>query len=394
MTTGSEALLVLDTTPFYAESGGQVGDRGVISAGTGRFSVTDTVKDGDSWLHRGRVIEGQLSTGDQVSTVVDHETRDAIRLNHSATHLLHAALRQVLGEHVNQRGSLVDSEKLRFDFSHFEAVSKSELREIERLVNQQVRQNSPIETEVMDINAAKEKGAMALFGEKYSEEVRVLTMGDGFSVELCGGTHAVRTGDIGLFRIVSEQGIASGVRRIEALTGRGALTEVEETDDLLSESASLLKAEKTSIAEKIQSLVDQNKKLEKTISDLNRKLASGGGQDLSESAIDLGEFKLLVSQLDGADPKSLPDALDRLKNKLGSGIVVLGTVNEGKVGLIAGVTKDLTDRFNAGDVVNQVASQVGGKGGGRPDMARAGGSDPAALPGALASVEAYIRNLL
>ena len=391
---GSEALLVLDTTPFYAESGGQIGDRGVISAGTGRFSVTDTVKDGDSWLHRGRVIEGQLSTGDQVSTVVDHETRDAIRLNHSATHLLHAALRQVLGEHVNQRGSLVDSEKLRFDFSHFEAVSKSELREIERLVNQQVRQNSPIETEVMDINAAKEKGAMALFGEKYSEEVRVLTMGDGFSVELCGGTHAVRTGDIGLFRIVSEQGIASGVRRIEALTGRGALTEVEETDDLLSESASLLKAEKTSIAEKIQSLVDQNKKLEKTISDLNRKLASGGDQDLSESAIDLGEFKLLVSQLDGADPKSLPDALDRLKNKLGSGIVVLGTVNEGKVGLIAGVTKDLTDRFNAGDVVNQVASQVGGKGGGRPDMARAGGSDPAALPGALASVEAYIRNLL
>uniref|UniRef100_UPI00351143D6 alanine--tRNA ligase n=1 Tax=Thalassolituus sp. TaxID=2030822 RepID=UPI00351143D6 len=394
VTTGSEALLVLDTTPFYAESGGQVGDRGVISAGTGRFSVTDTVKDGDSWLHRGRVIEGQLSTGDQVSTVVDHETRDAIRLNHSATHLLHAALRQVLGEHVNQRGSLVDSEKLRFDFSHFEAVSKSELREIERLVNQQVRQNSPIETEVMDINAAKEKGAMALFGEKYSEEVRVLTMGDGFSVELCGGTHAVRTGDIGLFRSVSEQGIASGVRRIEALTGLRALIEVEETDDLLAESASMLKAEKTSIAEKIQSLVDQNKKLEKTITDLNRKLASGGGEDLAESAIDLGEFKLLVSLLDGADPKSLPDALDRLKNKLGSGIVVLGTVNDGKVGLIAGVTKDLTDRFNAGDVVNQVASQVGGKGGGRPDMARAGGSDPAALPGALASVEAYIRNLL
>ena len=394
VTTGSEALLVLDTTPFYAESGGQVGDRGVISAGTGRFSVTDTVKDGESWLHRGKVIEGQLSTGDRVSTVVDPETRDAIRLNHSATHLLHAALRQVLGEHVNQRGSLVDSEKLRFDFSHFEAVSKSELREIERLVNQQIRQNSPIETEVMDINAAKEKGAMALFGEKYSEEVRVLTMGGGFSVELCGGTHAIRTGDIGLFRIVSEQGIASGVRRIEALTGRGALTEVEETDDLLAESASLLKAEKTSIAEKIQSLVDQNKKLEKTITDLNRKLARGGGQDLAESAIDLGEFKLLVSLLDGADPKSLPDALDRLKNKLGSGIVVLGTVNDGKVGLIAGVTKDLTDRFNAGDVVNQVASQVGGKGGGRPDMARAGGADPAALPGALASVEAYIRNLL
>lgn len=394
VTIGSEALLVLDTTPFYAESGGQVGDRGVISAGTGRFSVTDTVKDGESWLHRGKVIEGQLSTGDRVSTVVDPETRDAIRLNHSATHLLHAALRQVLGEHVNQRGSLVDSEKLRFDFSHFEAVSKSELREIERLVNQQIRQNSPIETEVMDINAAKEKGAMALFGEKYSEEVRVLTMGGGFSVELCGGTHAIRTGDIGLFRIVSEQGIASGVRRIEALTGRGALTEVEETDDLLAESASLLKAEKTSIAEKIQSLVDQNKKLEKTITDLNRKLARGGGQDLAESAIDLGEFKLLVSLLDGADPKSLPDALDRLKNKLGSGIVVLGTVNDGKVGLIAGVTKDLTDRFNAGDVVNQVASQVGGKGGGRPDMARAGGADPAALPGALASVEAYIRNLL
>ncbi len=391
---GDEVLFVLDKTPFYAESGGQVGDQGLISAANATCNVIDTIKDGNSWLHRGKVMSGEFSTGEQILAAVDQKKRSAIRLNHSATHLLHAALRRVLGDHVNQRGSLVDSERLRFDFSHFEAVSKTELRDIERLVNQEIRGNSAIETEVMNIGAAKEKGAMALFGEKYSEKVRVLTMGNGFSVELCGGTHAKRTGDIGLFRIVSEQGIASGVRRVEAVTGPAALAEIEGADDLLTESARLLKADKTTIADKIQALVEQNKKLEKRVSDLNRKLVSGDSNDLTESAIDLGNFKLIVNHLDGADPKSLPDVFDRLKNKLGSSIVVLSAVNEGKVSLIAGVTKDLTERFDAGDLVNHVASQVGGKGGGRPDMARAGGSDTAALPEALASVENYVRNLL
>ena len=391
---GAEAFLVLDTTPFYAESGGQVGDRGVILSETAAFDVADTIKDGGNWLHQGKVVKGKITRGDQVTATIDRSKRDATRLNHSATHLLHATLRKVLGEHVNQRGSLVDCDRLRFDFSHFEAVTNLELREIVRIVNQQIRRNTSIQTEVMDINGAKEKGAIALFGEKYSEEVRVLTMGEGFSIELCGGTHASRTGDIGLFRIVSEQGIASGVRRIEALTGQSALNALDVVDDLVIESSVLLKTDRGSLTEKIRVLLEENKKLEKNVTELQRKMASGGNQDLAESATDMGEFKLLVSFLDGADPKSLPDVLDRLKNKLGAGIVVLGTVNEGKAALIAGVTKDLTDRFNAGEIVNHVATQIGGKGGGRPDMARAGGSDLAALPGALETVEAYVRNLL
>ena len=391
---GEDVLLVLDQTPFYAESGGQVGDQGVMTSGSAELSISDTVKNGESWLHRATVNSGAIKLGDEVTGEVDGSLRGATRLNHSATHLLHAALRTVLGEHVNQRGSLVDAEKLRFDFSHFEAVTKEELRTIEKMVNDEIRRNTEIRTEVMDINAAKERGAMALFGEKYSEEVRVLTMGEGFSIELCGGTHATRTGDIGVLRVTSEQGIASGVRRIEAVTGAAALAEVETLDEVINRSAHLVKADRTNLLDKIQSLLDQNKKLEKAVSDLNRKLASGGGQDLSENAVDLGDFKLLVSQLDGADPKSLPEALDRLKNKLGRGIVVLGTVNEGKVGLISGVTKDLTEKFNAGEIVNHVAAQIGGKGGGRPDMARAGGTNPDALPDALASVEAFVRNLL
>lgn len=391
---GQEILVVLDRTPFYAESGGQVGDTGRFYTDGFSAEVLDTVKQGDTYLHSVHVNQGTLGVGMQIEAEVDRRIRDATRLNHSATHLMHAALRQVLGEHVQQRGSLVDANRLRFDFSHFEAVTKEELREIERLVNDQIRRNTDIQTELMALDAAKEKGAMALFGEKYSEEVRVLTMGDGFSVELCGGTHASRTGDIGLFRIVSEQGVASGVRRIEAVTGAGAIETVESLEDLVAETAGLVRGDQTNLAEKVGALIDQNKKLEKTVADLNRKLASGGGRDVADSAIDLGEFKLLVNQLDGADPKSLPDALDQLKNKIGTGIVVLGTVNDGKVGLIAGVTKDLTDKFNAGDVVNHVASQVGGKGGGRPDMARAGGSNPDALPAALESVEGFIRNLL
>jgi len=390
-----QALVVLDRTPFYAESGGQAGDTGQLIADGVVLNVTDTVKSGDAFLHQGKPVNGSLAVGDKVQSVVNRPLRDATRLNHSATHLMHAALRKILGEHVNQRGSLVNAERLRFDFSHFEPVSREQLREIERLVNTEIRANSAIETEVMDLESARNKGAMALFGEKYSAEVRVLTMGDGFSVELCGGTHAARTGDIGIFRIVSEQGVASGVRRIEAITGSAALTQVESNEDLLSQAGSLVRADNHNLADKLRALIDQNKKLEKTITDLNRKVATGGvGPDIAESAIDLGGVKLVVSQLDGADPKSLPDVLDQLKNKIGSGIIVLGTVSEGKVGLIVGVTKDLTDRFHAGDLVNHIASQVGGKGGGRPDMARAGGSDPDSLPAALASVEQFARNLL
>ena len=390
-----DALVVLDKTPFYAESGGQAGDTGQLIADGVVFNVTDTVKSGDAFLHQAKSVSGRLSLGDKVKSVVDRPKRDATRLNHSATHLMHAALRKILGEHVNQRGSLVNAERLRFDFSHFEAVSKEQLREIERLVNTEIRNNSAIETEVMDLESAKGRGAMALFDEKYSAEVRVLTMGDGFSVELCGGTHATRTGDIGIFRVLSEQGVASGVRRIEAITGSAALAQVESNEDLLSQAGSLVRADNHNLADKLRGLIDQNKKLEKTIADLNRKLATGGvGPDITESAIDLGGVKLVVSQLDGADPKSLPDVLDQLKNKIGSGIIVLGTVSEGKVGLIVGVTKDLTDRFHAGNLVNHIASQVGGKGGGRPDMARAGGSDPDGLPAALASVEQFARNLL
>ena len=390
-----QALVVLDRTPFYAESGGQAGDTGQLIADGVVLNVTDTVKSGDAFLHQGKSVNGSLAVGDKVQSVVNRPLRDATRLNHSATHLMHAALRKILGEHVNQRGSLVNAERLRFDFSHFEPVSREQLREIERLVNTEIRANSAIETEVMDLESARNKGAMALFGEKYSAEVRVLTMGDGFSVELCGGTHAARTGDMGIFRIVSEQGVASGVRRIEAITGLAALTQVESNEDLLSQAGSLVRADNHNLADKLRALIDQNKKLEKTIADLNRKLATGGvGPDIAESAIDLGGVKLVVSQLDGADPKSLPDVLDQLKNKIGSGIIVLGTVSEGKVGLIVGVTKDLTDRFHAGDLVNHIASQVGGKGGGRPDMARAGGSDPDSLPAALASVEQFARNLL
>lgn len=391
---GEQVAVVLDRTPFYAESGGQVGDTGELSAEGLRLVVEDTRKNGDAFVHQAKVVEGSISVGDKVASSVDRLVREATKLNHSATHLMHAALKQVLGEHVNQRGSLVNSERLRFDFSHFEPVTKEQVREIERVVNDQVLRNTDVQTEVMALDAAKEKGAMALFGEKYSEEVRVLTMGDGFSVELCGGTHASRTGDIGLFRITSEQGVAAGVRRIEAVTGSGALALVEQQEDLINESAGLIKADASSLLDKLQSLVEQNKKLEKTVADLNRKLATGGGQDVAESAVDLGGFKLLVTQLDGADPKSLPDALDQLKNKIGSGIVILGTVSDGKVGLIAGVTKDLTDRFNAGELVNHVASQVGGKGGGRPDMARAGGSQPDALPAALDSVEGFVRDIM
>lgn len=389
-----DVVIVLDQTPFYAESGGQVGDTGKLYGNGVSVEIMDTVKSGNAFLHKGILREGELNVGDQLNTEVDRQIRQSTKTNHSATHLLHAALKIVLGEHVNQRGSLVDAERLRFDFSHFEPVTKEELRQIEQLVNEQIRGNSPIQTELMALEDAKAKGAMALFGEKYSEQVRVLTMGDGFSVELCGGTHADRTGDIGLIRIVAETGIASGVRRIEAVTGARAMEQISEVDELVETSMGLVKADRTNLLDKLTALVAQNKKLEKEVASLNMKLASGGGADISDSAIEVAGVKVVVHQLAGGDPKTLPDAMDRVKNKLQSGVVVLAAVNDDKVSLIAGVTKDLTDRVNAGQLVNHVASQVGGKGGGRPDMARAGGNDPSGLPGALESVNDYLQGLL
>ena len=371
-----------------------MGDTGKMFATGLTIEVLDTIKQGETFLHSGRVIEGDLKTGASLDAEVDSGLRAATVTNHSATHLLHAALKEVLGEHVNQRGSLVDPNRLRFDFSHFESLSHEEVRSIERLVNDQIRLNSEVKTEIMPIEEARDKGAMALFGEKYSAEVRVLTMGGGYSIELCGGTHAGRTGDIGIFRVVSEQGIASGVRRIEGITGAAALAGIESLEDSAAESAELLKSDKENYIEKLRLLIKQNRKFEKEISQLNMKLTSGAGNDMTEMAIDLGEAKLIVNQLDGADPKTLPEVLDRLKNKLGTGVVVLGSVNDGKVSLIAGVTKDLTGKVNAGDLINHVASQVGGKGGGRPDMARAGGTDAGALPAALDSVVEFVKSRL
>ncbi|MFT7131461.1 MAG: alanyl-tRNA synthetase [Cyclobacteriaceae bacterium] len=394
LATGDEGVVVLNKTPFYAESGGQVGDTGRLHANGVTFDVLDTVKAGDVFLHKGRLLEGTLTSGMTLEADVDRLSRSAIRLNHSATHLLHAALKQVLGEHVNQRGSLVDSERLRFDFSHFEPVTREEIRTIERIVNEQILRNSAVQTQVMALEDAREKGAMALFGEKYSEEVRVLTMGDDFSVELCGGTHAARTGDIGLFRVTAEQGTASGVRRIEGVTGLRALGRLELLEDTMSEAAALLRADRTNIQDKIKALLEQNKKLEKDVAQLSMKLASGAGNDLAESAVMINGVKVVVNQLDGIDAKTLPDALDRLKNKIQSGIIVLACVNDGKVAMIAGVTADLTDRVNAGALINHVATQVGGKGGGRPDMARAGGTEPAALTAALDSVPVFLQGLL
>jgi alanyl-tRNA synthetase len=391
---GEQALLVLDSTPFYAESGGQVGDVGRLLGNGVTVDVVNTMIDGDTIVHRVTVVEGSVTPGDVLSGEVDSSLRGATRLNHSATHLLHSALREILGVHVNQRGSLVDPDRLRFDFSHFEAVTDDELNGIERRVNEEIRRNTEITTEVLDLEEARSRGAMALFGEKYSEKVRVLTMGDGFSIELCGGTHASRTGDIGLFQIVNQTGVASGVRRIEAVTGGHAIDYVDDLETTVTQAQALLRSDRGGLIVKLGQLLDANKQLEKQVNELNSKLASGAGGDLADAAVDLGGAKLLVERMEGANAKSLPDALDRLKNKLGSGVVVLATVNGERVGLIAGVTQDLTDRISAAELVNHVAAQVGGKGGGRPDMAQAGGSDVAALPAALDSVRAFVEQHL
>ena len=392
---GDQCVLVVDRTPFYAESGGQVGDTGRFYGNGVSVDVRDTVKDGETIVHKVEVTDGTVNVGDILTAEVDADVRNATRRNHSATHLLHAALREVLGDHVTQRGSLVETERLRFDFSHFDAVTPDELRQIERRVNQQIRDNSEIKTAVMGIDEARAHGAMALFGEKYSQEVRVLTMGGGYSIELCGGTHSSRTGDIAVFQIIDEHGIASGVRRIEATTGEHVIDRIERLDDTVKTTKELLRADKTDdVVDKLSQLIEQNKSLEKEVSQLNMKLASGAGNDLLDTALDVKGAKLIVSQLDGADAKSLPGALDRLKSKLGSGAVVLASVVDNRINLIAGVTNDLTDKLNAGELVNFVANQVGGKGGGRPDMARAGGVDIEKLPGALDSVAVYLEERL
>ncbi|MGR5143913.1 alanine--tRNA ligase [Photobacterium sp. DNB23_23_1] len=386
---GEEALIVLDNTPFYAESGGQCGDTGAMTADGVQFVVADTQKFGNAIGHTGKLAEGSLQVGDKLTATVDAARRAATSLNHSATHLLHAALRNLLGEHVTQKGSLVKPEGLRFDFSHLEAVKPEELREIERVVNEQIRINHAINTVVTDIDSAKEKGAMALFGEKYDDEVRVLSMGD-FSVELCGGIHAANTGDIGLFKIVSEGGIAAGIRRIEAVTGEAAIATLHDQEALLAETASLVKSDAASVATKVSALVSHSKQLEKEIQQLKDKLAAQESAGLINKAQEINGVKVLVTKLDGADNKALRGMVDELKNQLGSGIVVLGNVSGDKVGLIAGVTKDLTSKVKAGELVNLVAQQVGGKGGGRPDMAQAGGTDAAALPAALESVTPWL----
>ncbi|HDZ8543317.1 alanine--tRNA ligase [Escherichia coli] len=386
---GQEAVVVLDQTPFYAESGGQVGDKGELKGANFSFAVEDTQKYGQAIGHIGKLAAGSLKVGDAVQADVDEARRARIRLNHSATHLMHAALRQVLGTHVSQKGSLVNDKVLRFDFSHNEAMKPEEIRAVEDLVNAQIRRNLPIETNIMDLEAAKAKGAMALFGEKYDERVRVLSMGD-FSTELCGGTHASRTGDIGLFRIISESGTAAGVRRIEAVTGEGAIATVHADSDRLNEVAHLLKGDSNNLADKVRSVLERTRQLEKELQQLKEQAAAQESANLSSKAIDVNGVKLLVSELSGVEPKMLRTMVDDLKNQLGSTIIVLATVAEGKVSLIAGVSKDVTARVKAGELIGMVAQQVGGKGGGRPDMAQAGGTDAAALPAALASVKGWV----
>lgn len=375
LSAGQQAIIILEQSPFYAESGGQCGDTGILRTATGLFKVVDTQKLGNAVAHHGELMEGVLAKQDKIDAIVDSERRLAITLNHSATHLLHAALRQILGEHVAQKGSLVKAESLRFDFSHLEAITAEQLHQIERLVNEQIRRNHQIETNIMDIASAKQKGAMALFGEKYDQQVRVLSMGP-FSTELCGGIHATHTGDIGLFKILSESGIAAGIRRIEAVTGSAALDAID--------------AQTAQQESKMFDLVQKTKQLEKELGQLKEKLASQQGASLVSQVTQIAGVNVLISQLNNVDSKALRSMVDELKNQLGSVIVLLGNVADGKVSLIAGVTPDLVGKVKAGELINMVALQVGGKGGGRPDMAQAGGSDVDALPAALTSASAWI----
>ena len=385
---GEEAALILSETPFYAESGGQVGDTGVIDTDGGLFVVSDTQKSGDTTVHFGKVKSGKVGLACNAEARVDTERRAAIVLNHSATHLMHAALRNVLGDHVSQKGSLVAPDRLRFDFSHYEAVSADQLRQIEDIVNAQIRSNVAAATDLMQYDVAVASGAMALFGEKYDEEVRVLRFGD-FSVELCGGTHVARSGDIGVFKITSEGGVASGVRRIEAVTGKAALAWIDENQHALTDVAALLRSTPGQARAKVEQLLKRSKELEKELAATKQKLLTGGAAS-ADDFIDIHGVKLLVTRIDGADAKTLREAVDRYKDKLQTAVVVLGSVDDGKVRLAAGVTKNTVDRIRAGDVIQPVAALVGGRGGGRPDFAQAGGSDPEALDKALASVADWV----
>jgi len=391
---GEEGQVVLDATPFYAESGGQVGDQGELASGGARFVVSDTQKLGKVHVHVGTLESGALRVGDTLAARVNEAARQATRSNHSATHLLHAALRQVLGSHVLQKGSLVAPDRLRFDFSHYSAVTPEELHEIEGIVNSQVRANAAAETKVMKFDAAVAAGAMALFGEKYEDDVRVLKIGD-FSTELCGGTHVSRAGDIGLFKIVSEGGVAAGVRRIEAVTGQGAYEYVVQTDHRLRDIAGLVRGSRDDVEDKVRQLIDRARKLEKEVAQLKDKLASGTGKDIAADAKTIAGVKVVSAIVDGADAAALRNAVDQLKSKLGSAVVVLGSVGaDDKVMLIAGVTADATGKVKAGELVNFVAQQVGGKGGGRPDLAQAGGSESGKLEAALQSVAAWVAQKL
>ncbi|WP_223416380.1 MULTISPECIES: alanine--tRNA ligase [unclassified Pseudomonas] len=390
LSEGEEGVIVLDQTPFYAESGGQVGDCGYLQSNIGRFDVRDTTKTGGAFLHHGVQALGSLTVGSPVETHVEADVRHATSLNHSATHLLHAALRQVLGDHVQQKGSLVDSQRLRFDFSHFEAIKPEQLKALEDIVNAEIRKNTAVETEETDIETAKQKGAMALFGEKYGDNVRVLSMGGDFSVELCGGIHANRTGDIGLLKIISEGGVASGVRRIEAVTGAAALAYLNAAEEQLKEAANLVKGSRDNLIDKLSAVLERNRLLEKQLEQLQAKAASAAGDDLSASALDVKGVKVLAVRLDGQDGKALLALVDQLKNKLGRAVILLGSVHEEKVVLVAGVTKDLTGQLKAGDLMKQAAAAVGGKGGGRPDMAQGGGTDAGSLDAALALTVPFV----
>ena len=393
LSVGQEGQVVLDETPFYAEGGGQMGDSGTLSGPSARFAVRDTQKIGASFAHIGVVESGTLRVGDELQARVDGERRTAIALNHSATHLLHAALRAVLGKHVQQKGSLVAPDRLRFDFSHTQAVAADDLRKIEEMVNRAIRRNDPAQTRVMALDEAVAAGAMSLFGEKYESDVRVLSFGD-FSMELCGGTHVERTGDIGLFKIISETGVAAGVRRIEALTGQAAYEWVVRLDQVMRDIAGVLRGSREDVDEKVRELVDRSKRLEKEVQQLKSKLATGQGGDVSAQAKAVGGVKVLAVQVEGADAKALRDSVDQLKQKLGSSVVVLATVQDGKVVLVAGVSADLVAQLKAGDIAGAVAAQVGGRGGGRADFAQAGGTQPENLAVALASVEGLVRNRL
>jgi alanyl-tRNA synthetase len=393
LSNGDEGAVVLASTPFYAESGGQIGDQGILVDEGKLFRVEDTQKSGDANVHFGVVEQGALRVGDAIEAVVDAERRQAIRLNHTATHLMHAALRKVLGEHVTQKGSLVAPDRLRFDFSHYEPVTTEELQEIEDLVNAEIRRNTPAETDHMSYDDAIASGAMALFGEKYGDKVRVLRVGD-FSVELCGGTHVERTGDIGVFKVAHEGGVASGVRRIEAVTGKGALDWIDANQQKLNDLAGMLRSTPDDAAAKVEQLLKQNKELEKKLATAKHALITGTGSSQDDNIREIAGIKVLVSRMDGVDAKSMRDAVDRAKDKLQNAIVVFASVDEGKVRLAVGVTKNNVDRIKAGDLIKPVAEQVGGKGGGRPDFAQAGGTDPSKLDQALKSVPSWVAEQL